>query len=70
MENAGSRSPSPTKFDGPVTFPNATGYPARSTEKAQPWKNWMTFEDPKSEKPLVVAVPTKCDYGSSNLGGL
>ena len=52
------------------SFATANGYPPRNDQKEQPWKKWMVFEDPKAKKPLIVAIPTKCDFGSANLGGL
>ncbi|EFX06680.1 hypothetical protein CMQ_7001 [Grosmannia clavigera kw1407] len=44
------------------------GYPERETDKVQPWKEWFSVE-PESDKPTVVLIPSKHDFGSVNLGG-
>lgn len=44
------------------------GYPARKADKVQPWKKWFSLEA-KSDKPTVVLIPSKYDFGSANLGG-
>ena len=47
---------------------SSVGYPA-STEKTQPWKQWVELVDEKTEQAFVVEIPKQCEWGSNGLGG-
>ena len=58
----------PTLYSAATLLQSAKGYPVEAKSKAQPWKEWMAIE-PETKAATIVAVTSKCAYGSGNLGG-